>query len=88
MFKMLINRIYYLSGKKEQIKNTLIWDWEDQTKNYNNDFALTDKRILTYRYYISHTTSIRHHKVHLTYIENRPALAWHVEIKDTYKHEE
>ena len=45
MFKLLINRIYYLSGKKEQIKNTLVWDWEDQTKNYNNDFILTDKRM-------------------------------------------
>ena len=49
-------------------------------------FLLTKEWI--YRYYINHTTSIRHQEVHLTYIENRPALAWHVETKDNYKHQE
>ena len=72
---------------KKQIKNILVWDWEVQTENYNNDFILTDKRIYIYIYiyYINHTTSIRHQKVHLTYIENDPALAWHLEIRDNYK---
>ena len=27
------------------MKNILVWDWEVQTENYNNDFILTDKRI-------------------------------------------
>ena len=80
--EVLINRIYYL----EQIKNILVWDWEVQTENYNNDFILTDERID--RYYINHTTSIRHQKVHLTYIQNRPALARYLETKGNYKHQE
>ena len=66
----------------------MVWGWEVQTENCNNDFILTDKRIDIYRYYINHTTSIRHQKVHLTNIENRPALAWHVETKVKYKHQE
>ena len=43
---------------------------------------------MAYRYYINFTTLIRHQKVHLRYIENRPALAWHVGTKDNYKHQE
>ena len=86
---------------KKQIKYILVWDWEVQTKNCNNEFILTDERIYIYiyiyyiyiyiyiyMYNINHTTSIRHQKVHLTYIENRPAFAWHVETKGNYKHQQ
>ena len=44
--------------------------------------------IYTYIYYINHTTSIRDQKVHLTDIENYPALAWYVETKGDYNYPE
>ena len=74
--EVLINRIYYFNGEKKG-KLKILWFGAGKFKQKITImilFLLT-KNDLTYRYYINHTTSIRHQKVHLTYIENRPALA-------------